>query len=383
MKTIFLAFYTTLLLTSSIFVLAQDFSEASLKTADTIAGEQTWQQFCAFCHTMGKGEADIVGPNLHELFKRKIGNKPGFNYSDAMKNEQRLWTPELFARYVKQPQSVVSGNTMPPVNIPAGKEVALTAYVMRKTESVSWDQPKQSSAGVGGLDADLKDAHPAFWELFIENTIKFTLPYEDTSYSFVIYFDSNGTIGGNNRGMKGIWRMLDKRNFCFSVQRIGVHPYEFMHCLNPNTFKEVNFERVDTITPVKGFDDFTIDMSFLKNRPHPLAGDAHPDYWNFLFANTMRYEIKVGKNREIIDARFDPDGTINSPQGAYGNWRTEGEGGRKDKMCYNLNSVPGIEGELTECFALVLMFNPRVGARWPSRFDQGNSYWCDVTEGRP
>lgn len=360
---------------------AQDFSEASLKAADLVSGEQTWQQFCAFCHTMGKGEADISGPNLHELFKRQIGKKSGFNYSAAMKDEQRQWTPELFAAYVKQPQSVVPGNSMPPVNIPAGKEVALTAYVMRKTESVNWDQAKQN-LGVGGLDADLKDSHPNFWNLFIENTVKFTIPYEDTTYSFVTYFDSNGTIKGNNRGMKGIWRMLDKRNFCFTVQRIGVHPYEFMHCLNPKKFKDANFDSQYTIIPVKGFDDFTIDMAFLENRPHPLAGDAHPDYWNFLFANTMRYEIRVNKKPVIIDARFHRDGTIDSPQGAFGKWYTEGANGRKDKMCYNLEQVPGVEGSLTECFALVLMFNPRVGARWPSRFDQGNSYWCDVIAGR-
>ena len=41
-----------------------------------------------------------------------------------------------------------------------------------------------------------------------------------------------------------------------------------------------------------------------------------------------------------------------------------------------------VEGDLSECFALVLMFNPRVGARWPARFEQGNTYWAEVFEGR-
>jgi hypothetical protein len=51
-------------------------------------------------------------------------------------------------------------------------------------------------------------------------------------------------------------------------------------------------------------------------------------------------------------------------------------------MCYSMAGVPGVEGELSECFALVLMFNPRVGARWPARFEQGNSYWAEIIAGR-
>jgi hypothetical protein len=41
-----------------------------------------------------------------------------------------------------------------------------------------------------------------------------------------------------------------------------------------------------------------------------------------------------------------------------------------------------VDGQLTECFALVLMFNPRVGARWPARFEQGNTYWAEIMPGR-
>jgi len=84
----------------------------------------------------------------------------------------------------------------------------------------------------------------------------------------------------------------------------------------------------------------------------------------------------------IVDARFERDGTINSPEGVTGKWRTEGNAGKDDRMCYNFSGVAGVDGDLSECFALVLMFNPRVGARWPSRFEQGNTYWAEVFEGR-
>jgi hypothetical protein len=175
-------------------VQAQDYPEASLKQADPISGEQTWQQYCAFCHTLRNGQGNMAGPNLFELFKRKVGTKPDFSYSDALKNANRDWT--------------------------------------------------------------------------------------------------------------------------------------------------------------------------------------------FLFNNTSRYEIKVGEETVIIDARFNQDKTISSSQGVTGEWRTEGSDGKDDRMCYSMEGVPGVDGQLTECFVLVLMFNPRVGARWPARFEQGNTYWAEIIEGR-
>ncbi len=363
---------------------AQDFSTAALKAADPISGEQTWQQYCAFCHTAQEGQADIAGPNLFELFKRKVGSKPGFDYSQALNEAEQQWTPELFARYVRKPGDVFPGNTMAAVDISAEKVLALTAFVMRASGSVDWDEPQAATSSTGGLDAELKASAPEFWAQYMENTIKFTLPRDNgETYSFVAYFKEDGTITGNNRGLQGIWRMRDKRSFCYSLERVGVHPYEWMHCLRPKADKNLEFGKIiSSFVPVKGHDDFKIQVGFIEGRPHPLEGDAHPDYWTFLFGNTSRYEIKVNGETVVIDARFNRDQTITSPQGAAGEWRTEGKAGKDDRMCYFLQDVPGVDGKLSECFALVLMFNPRVGARWPSRFDQGNTYWAEIVQGR-
>jgi len=362
---------------------AQEYTEASLKAADPVAGEQTWQQYCAFCHTLREGEADISGPNLHKLFQRKAGTKQGFEYSDAMRGFAREWTPELFAQYVQNPVETVPGNRMPAVDIPADKVFPLTAYVMRASSSVDWDQVQQKTVTTGGLDAELRESKPEFWALYMQDTIKFTVPRDNgETYSFVAYFNEDGTITGNNRGLKGIWRMRDKRNFCYSLERVGVHPYEWMHCLPPKAYKNLEYGKVlGKFPPVKGHEDFQIAISFLEGRPHPLEGDAHPDYWTFLFNNTTRYEIKVDGETVVVDARFHQDKTIDSPQGVTGSWRTEGTDGQEDTMCYYMEGVPGVDGKLGECFALVLMFNPRVGARWPSRFEQGNTYWAEIIEG--
>jgi len=363
---------------------AQEYTEANLIQADVTAGEQSWQQNCAFCHTVGKGQATMVGPNLHELFKRKVGTQGGFEYSQALLDDQRQWAPVLFAQYVQSPSATIPGNTMPAVNVPAEQVFALTAYVMRASGSVDWDAPAAATAATGGLDAELATAAPEFWAQYMGNTVKFTLPRDNgETYSFVAYFNPDGTITGNNRGLNGIWRMRNKRKFCYSIERIGVHPYEWMHCVPPKATKNLVFgEVVESFNPVKGFDDLEIGVSWLEGRPYPLEGDAHPDYWTFLFGNTTRYEIKVDGETVIVDAQFNKDKSITSPQGAHGEWFTKGSDGNEDTMCYHLENVQGVEDQLGECFALVLMFNPRVGARWPSRFDQGNSYWAEIMEGR-
>ncbi len=365
--------------------IAQDaFSEAGLRALDPVTGEQAWQQYCAFCHTARQGAADMAGPNLHELFKRKVGSKTGYAYSDALLQDGRDWSPELFAEYVADPVMTIPGNRMPAVNIPADKVMALTAFVMRTSGSVDWDKADQQAGGMGGLDGELAAKQPEFWSLYTENTIKFTLDRANgETYSFVAYFNEDGTITGNNRGMQGIWRMRDKRNFCYALERVGVHPYEWMHCIPPKVAKNMEFDReIGSFKPVKGRDDMEIRFGFLQGRPHPLEGDAHPDYWTFLFSTTTRYEIKVNGAVEIIDAWFNRDKTITSAQGVKGTWFTRGEDGKATEMCYSMSGVPGVAGELSECFALVLMFNPRVGARWPSRFDEGNTYWAETVAGR-
>ncbi len=363
---------------------AQEYTDAALRQADPVAGEQTWQQYCAFCHTLREDQANMTGPNLHGLFKRKIGARADFSYSPALQNADRAWTPALFADYVQDPARILPGNVMPDVNVPADKVFALAAYVMRTSGSVNWDEPQLSTAATGGLDAELRTSRPAFWAQYMENTVKFTLPRDNgETYSFVAYFNPDGTITGNNRGLKGIWRMRDKRNFCYALERVGVHPFEWMYCMPPKADKNLEFGKpVKSFAPVKGYEDYKIQVGFLAGRPHPLEGDAHPDYWTFLFANTSRYEIKVNGKVVIVDAQFNRDKTIASPQGVTGHWYTQGNAGKDDRMCYTLNGVPGVEGELSECFALVLMFNPHIGARWPARFEQGNTYWAEIIEGR-
>jgi cytochrome c len=70
-------------------------------------------QPCKICHSLDKGGANRVGPNLFGVFGRKAGAAPGFNYSAEMKQSDIVWDDETMATYLRDPQAAIPGNHMP------------------------------------------------------------------------------------------------------------------------------------------------------------------------------------------------------------------------------------------------------------------------------
>ena len=58
---------------------------------DAKKGANLFKTRCAQCHTLGEGEANKIGPNLHGLFGRKTGSVDGFSYTDANKAKGITW----------------------------------------------------------------------------------------------------------------------------------------------------------------------------------------------------------------------------------------------------------------------------------------------------
>jgi cytochrome c len=67
---------------------------------------------CQICHTSNKGGGNGIGPNLFGVVGRKAGTLAGYNYSSAMKNFGKVWTPQLLDTYLTHPQMVVQGTKM-------------------------------------------------------------------------------------------------------------------------------------------------------------------------------------------------------------------------------------------------------------------------------
>lgn len=69
----------------------KNFSLTDSTTGDAKKGANLFKTRCAQCHTLGEGEGNKIGPNLHGLFGRHTGSVPGFSYTDANKAKGIEW----------------------------------------------------------------------------------------------------------------------------------------------------------------------------------------------------------------------------------------------------------------------------------------------------
>ncbi|KAJ1032936.1 hypothetical protein NDA16_000215 [Ustilago loliicola] len=82
------------------------------KDGDSNKGASLFKTRCAQCHTLGAGEPNKVGPNLHGLFGRKTGSVEGFSYTQANINKGVTWDEETLFEYLENPKKYIPGTKM-------------------------------------------------------------------------------------------------------------------------------------------------------------------------------------------------------------------------------------------------------------------------------
>ena len=90
---------------------------AAYQAADLSNGEAKFA-LCRSCHTTSQGGDDMTGPNLWGIFGRKAGSKPGFTYSDDLKNAGWTWDADRINQWIANPRAVLAGTKMTFVGIP-------------------------------------------------------------------------------------------------------------------------------------------------------------------------------------------------------------------------------------------------------------------------
>jgi cytochrome c len=91
---------------------------------------------CVACHTLNANDGVRAGPTLAGVFGRKIATLPGYNFSDALKKLDIVWTPETVSKLFEVgPMAYTPGTKMPEQQIgSADDRAALMKFLEKATK---------------------------------------------------------------------------------------------------------------------------------------------------------------------------------------------------------------------------------------------------------
>ena len=94
---------------------------------------------CVACHTLGAEQANRAGPTLAGIFGRRIATLPGYNFSDALKRLDIVWTPETVSKLFEVgPQAYTPGTKMPEQRIGSEQDrAALVQFLAARDEAIA------------------------------------------------------------------------------------------------------------------------------------------------------------------------------------------------------------------------------------------------------
>lgn len=76
---------------------------------DATAGKKLYNSFCIACHSVS---TNSIGPAHRGVFGRKAGLAPGYDYSDALRKSEVIWTAENLNRWLTDPEKLIPGQAM-------------------------------------------------------------------------------------------------------------------------------------------------------------------------------------------------------------------------------------------------------------------------------
>jgi cytochrome c len=110
-------------------------------------GERVFATACASCHTLERGGAHGIGPNLAGIVGSKAATRADFAYSGALEASGLTWSPGNLDRFVAAPQQLVPGTLMASVGITreADRQALLAFLAARASTAPAADAPSPAT----------------------------------------------------------------------------------------------------------------------------------------------------------------------------------------------------------------------------------------------
>jgi cytochrome c len=91
---------------------------------------------CVACHTLNSNDGVRAGPTLAGIFGRRIASLPGYNFSEALKKMNIVWTPETVSKLFEVgPNEYTPGTKMPEQRIGSPEDrAALVRFLEKATK---------------------------------------------------------------------------------------------------------------------------------------------------------------------------------------------------------------------------------------------------------
>lgn len=108
-----------------------------MANANVANGEAAFAKRCATCHTVDKGGANKVGPNLWNIMGAKHAHLDNYSYSKAMQDtHDRTWDYQSMSEWITRPSAYIRGTKMAFAGIGNANERAdIIAFLREKADN--------------------------------------------------------------------------------------------------------------------------------------------------------------------------------------------------------------------------------------------------------
>lgn len=107
-----------------------------MASADASAGEKVFQK-CTACHSIEKGGANGVGPNLYGIMGKPHAAVAGFSYSESLSGLGANWGFEEMDAWLKSPKRYASGTKMSFAGLSKGEDRAAVILYLNQNSDAS------------------------------------------------------------------------------------------------------------------------------------------------------------------------------------------------------------------------------------------------------